>query len=181
MSGGIIEPEYSDPGGSYFAGRALVERLLQEKKGQVHTFNRGNVPLNLSEVDEIYGDRTDPFSVRHDLPPRTWDVVIDLCAYKPEDVEMVLESMNGTIGQYIFVSTTSVYDHSAMLPLDETSPTLDGPQPELGEYAFYAFDKRQTERKLEQICRKKSIPWTILRPSILYGRFNYAPREGYFF
>ncbi|WP_024333916.1 MULTISPECIES: NAD-dependent epimerase/dehydratase family protein [Desulfotignum] len=95
-------------GGSYFAGRALVDRLMQEKKGQVHTFNRGNIPLNLSEVNEIYGDRTDPFSVRHDLPYRTWDVVIDLCAYKPEDVEMVLELMNGTIGQYIFVSTISV-------------------------------------------------------------------------
>jgi nucleoside-diphosphate-sugar epimerase len=168
-------------GGSYFAGWALVEHLVKEKEGQVYTFNRGNIPLNLSEVNEMYGDRTDPFSVRHDLLDRTWDVLIDFCAYEPEDVEMVLESMNRTPGQYIFVSTTSVYDHSAMLPLDETSPTLDGPQLDLGEYAFYAFDKLKTEKRLEQICRKKFIPWTILRPSILYGRFNYAPREDYFF
>lgn len=96
-------------GGSYFVGRALVGHLLQEKEGQVYTFNRGNIPLNLSEVNEIYGDRTDLFSVRHDLLDRAWDVLIDFCAYKPEDVEMVLESMNGTPGQYIFVSTTSVY------------------------------------------------------------------------
>jgi len=168
-------------GGSYFAGRALVERLLQEKTGQVFIFNRGNIPLNLIGVNEFHGDRTDPFSIQRYLPKRRWDVVIDFCAYKPDDVEMVLQSMIGTVGQYIFVSTTSVYDHSAMLPFDETSPTVNGPQHELGEYAFYAFDKIQTEKRLEQICRKKSIPWTILRPSILYGRFNYAPRENYFF
>jgi nucleoside-diphosphate-sugar epimerase len=154
---------------------------LQEKTGQVFIFNRGNIPLNLIGLNEFQGHRTDPLSIQYDLPDRRWDVVIDFCAYKPDDVEMVLQSIIGTVGQYIFVSTSSVYDHSGMLPFDETSPTVNGPQPEMGDYAFYAFDKIQTEKRLEQICRKKSIPWTILRPSILYGRFNYASRENYFF
>ncbi len=168
-------------GGSYFAGRALVEYLVKEKSGHVFTFNRGNIPLHLPEITQLHGNRTDPGSVRHCLPDRAWDVVIDFCAYGPEDVETVLQSIPGTVGQYIFVSTASVYDHSAMLPLDETSPTLDGPQPELGQYARYAFDKIRAEQRLERICGEKSIFWTILRPSIIYGRFNYAPRENYFF
>jgi nucleoside-diphosphate-sugar epimerase len=31
------------------------------------------------------------------------------------------------------------------------------------------------------MCEQRGIPYTILRPCIIYGRYNYAPRESYFF
>jgi len=37
------------------------------------------------------------------------------------------------------------------------------------------------ELELIKQCRKKNIPYTILRPAFVYGQFNYAPRESYFF
>jgi nucleoside-diphosphate-sugar epimerase len=168
-------------GGSYFAGRSMVEFLVKGKKGKIHTFNRGNIPLNIKGVIEFHGDRTSPDSIRKNLPPTSWDVVIDFCGYTPEDIEIMINGISGKIRHYIFISTVSVYDHFAMLPLDETSKTLLKPQSELGDYAEYGINKIRAEECLIKLCRERSIPWTVLRPSILYGRYNYAPRETYFF
>jgi len=35
--------------------------------------------------------------------------------------------------------------------------------------------------KLEELCQDAHIPYTSLRPTIIYGKYNYAPRETYFF
>ena len=93
----------------------------------------------------------------------------------------MITSVPGNLKQYIFLSSTSVYDHDSLLPMLETTGTIDTPQPELGDYADYGFNKIQAEKLLEHACEQRSISWTILRPSIIYGRFNYAPREEYFF
>jgi len=168
-------------GGSYFAGRSLVELLMNEKKGNIHTFNRGNIPLNIKGVTEFHGDRTSPDSIRLNLPPTDWDAVIDFCGYSAEDIESAIQGIPGKIRHYIFISTASVYDHSAMLPLDETARILSKPQPEPRNHVEYVLGKIRAEESLRTPHREKAIPWTILRPSILYGRFNYAPRETYFF
>lgn len=179
--GGMLTGKVLIIGGSYFAGRALVEFLLNEGKNEIFTFNRGNIPLNLKGVNEFKGDRTSIESIRANLPSGDWDAVIDFCGYSPEDIDSVIKGIPGRIRHYIFISTASVYDHSGMLPLDEISETIKAPQPGLGYYSEYVLGKIRAEECLMVICREKSIPWTIMRPSILYGRFNYAPRETYFF
>jgi len=167
-------------GGSYFAGRSFVEHLRKEKDVKIFTFNRGNIPLKMKEVTELHGDRTDIDSIKK-IPLMDWDVLIDFCAYTPDDIKKVIQFVPGKIKQYIFISTTSVYDHSSILPFDENTKTVSTPQPELGEYAEYGLDKINAEKYLEKACSEKSISWTILRPASIYGKFNYAPREEYFF
>ncbi|CCK78672.1 MULTISPECIES: NAD-dependent epimerase/dehydratase family protein [Desulfobacula] len=168
-------------GGSYFAGRSLVEHLVVQKDVTLFTFNRGNIPLNISRVTQLHGDRTDSQSIKDNIPTMDWDVLIDFCGYAPDDIKKVIQSVPGNIKQYIFISSASVYDHSSILPLDETTRTIETPQPELGEYAEYGLNKIKAEQLLEKECLNRSISWTILRPSIVYGKFNYAPRENYFF
>lgn len=168
-------------GGSYFAGRALVEQLVMQKDIHVFTFNRGHIPLNISGVTELHGDRTRPASIKENIPPMEWDALIDFCGYTPDDIKTVIGSVPGNLQQYVFISSTSVYDHSELLPLQETTGTIDRPQPELGDYAEYGLNKIKAENLLERECDQRSISWTIFRPSIIYGRFNYAPREDYFF
>lgn len=168
-------------GGSYFAGRSLVEQLVHQKDVFLFTFNRGNIPLNIRQVTELHGDRTDSQSIKDNIPSMDWDVLIDFCGYTPDDIKKVIQSVPGNIKQYIFISSSSVYDHSSILPLDETTRTIETPQPELGEYAEYGLNKIKAEQLLEKEGCKRSISWTILRPSIVYGKFNYAPREKYFF
>ena len=168
-------------GGSYFAGRVFVEALLKAKNHNVFVFNRGRAPLKYKGLTEIVGDRNDPERIRAAIPNISWHAVVDFCAYTPLDIERVLGSLTGVVEHYVFISTTTVCRETWDLPIKEFSPKLVGPQPELGEYSDYGYNKWQSECKLKGDCEKLNIPYTTLRPSIIYGRYNYAPRESYFF
>jgi 2'-hydroxyisoflavone reductase len=185
-------------GGSYFVGRVFVEELLKIGGYEIHVLNRGNIPIRKEGVNEHKGDRHDLARLKEALPPLPWDAVVDFCAYKPEDVENLLAALKdknagdegknrspagagGIAGQYIYISTASVYGKTDDLPVREDAPKLYGPQPELGAFADYAFDKLRTEVALEAGCSAEGVPFTILRPAFIYGKYNYAPRESYFF
>jgi 2'-hydroxyisoflavone reductase len=169
-------------GGSYFAGRVFVEELVKTGAYQAHVLNRGRIPMGMSGVQEIRCDRHDADALRACLAGSLWDAVVDFCAYTPNDVETLLAALPGcAAGHYIFISTASVYERSSRLPVDENTPLLEGPQPELGPMADYGFQKALAEGTLRDICAKRGIPHTIVRPTIIYGKYNYAPRESWFF
>jgi 2'-hydroxyisoflavone reductase len=168
-------------GGSYFAGRVCVETLARDPDNQITVVNRGNQPIGRPGVVEIVCDRHD-YRLKEALPKVTWQVVIDFCAYTPLDVvQFMLAVPNEAIGQYIFISTASVYADTLNLPIKEDTPKLTTPQKELGLAADYGYNKWQAEQKVAAYCVKSRIPYTILRPTIIYGKYNYAPRESYFF
>lgn len=168
-------------GGSYFAGRVLVENLIREGNYNIFVYNRGNVPLRLKEVTEIVGNREDESRIRHAIPDKDWDVLVDFCAYTPDHIDKMIRSLPGGLNHYIYISTTSVYENTWNLPITEESPKLSGKQPELGAFADYGYNKWLAEMKLKQECEKRNIAFTSLRPTIIYGKYNYAPRESYFF
>jgi nucleoside-diphosphate-sugar epimerase len=168
-------------GGSYFVGKVFVEELMKDKDYSIYVLNRGNRPLNFEGVTEIVCDRHDISGLRKNVPELDWYAIVDFCAYVPIDVEIILDNLPGTLGHYNYISTTSIYEDSLDLPIREDSPKLTGPQPELGPYANYGYDKWLTELKLAEKCKEKDIPHTSLRPAIIYGKYNYAPRESYFF
>lgn len=179
----MLTPKILIIGGSYFTGRALVELLVQEKAHEIFIFNRGNIPLNMEGVKECRGDRTLADSVSKGLPRADWDAVIDLCGYSDTDVMSALKGIQGRIRHYIYISTVSVYDPGPPVsyPLEETSSLLVKPFTGSEEVAGYILGKIRAEACLTSLCRERSIPFTILRPSIIYGRYNYAPRETWFF
>ena len=168
-------------GGSYFAGRVFVEELIKIQDVAVHVFNRGRIQLGISGVTEHRGDREDASQISRAISGEEWDAVIDFCAYTPSHVELLLNSLQGKIRQYILISTTTIYKNSWNLPIREDALTVSGPQPELGPHASYGFDKWRAELVARQTCVRIGIPYTILRPAIIYGFYNYAPREQYFF
>lgn len=168
-------------GGSYFAGRVFVEEMRKEKEVELHVFNRGRLPLGFEGVIEHRGDREDAAQIRGAIPGNDWDAVVDFCGYTPSHVETMLANIPGKIRHYLFVSTTSVCRNSWDLPIREDAPKLSGPQPELGPMANYAYDKWKAECALRDACARGGIACTVLRPAIIYGYYNYAPRERYFF
>jgi nucleoside-diphosphate-sugar epimerase len=167
-------------GGSYFAGRVFVETLCRSDQYKIHVFNRGNIPIRIEGVEQIKGDREIPAHLER-IPHRHWDAVIDFCAYAPTHINNMLHGIPGTLGHYVFISTTSIYAPTQHAPIAEDAPKVDGPQPELGEFAEYGYLKWLSECALEEECKKKDLPFTILRPAIIYGRYNYAPRESSLF
>ncbi|MFH0726470.1 MAG: NAD-dependent epimerase/dehydratase family protein [Pseudomonadota bacterium] len=168
-------------GGSYFAGRVFVETLSKSNRVNLYVFNRGHLPIGIQSVGQIIGDRDIPETISRGIPEKHWDVVIDFCAYTPEHITTLLQSIPGTLGHYIFISTTSIYAPTRNVPISEKAPKVMAPQPELGEFAEYGYLKWLAECACERECRQRGIPYTILRPAIIYGRYNYAPRESFFF
>ena len=168
-------------GGSYFAGRILVEELINEGGYSIYVFNRGNRPLRIKEVTELVGDREKEDDIRNVIPAKDWDILVDFCAYAPEHISTMITNLRGTVRQYIYISTTTVYENTLDLPVREDALKLSKPQPELGPYADYGLKKWLAEQKLETECKDRHTAYTSLRPAIVYGEYNYAPRESYFF
>ncbi len=168
-------------GGSYFTGRVFVENLVRDKDYNIFVYNRGRIPLGFEKVTEIVGDRDDESRIREAVPEKEWHALVDFCAYTPDQITKMIRSLPGVLNHYIFISTTTVYQNTWNLPITEESPKLSGPQPELGAYGDYGYNKWLAEMTLNKECEKRGIAHTSLRPSIIYGKYNYAPRESYFF
>ena len=168
-------------GGSYFAGRIFVEELLKEKRYNIFVFNRGHVRLNMPDVTEIVGDRHDAAQIIKGVSPLNWHAVVDFCGEADGDIAKILEFLPGKILHYVYISTTSIYEATKKLPVDEDAPKLSDLQPELGVMADYALNKWRCEQRLQIECPGRGIAYTCLRPAIIYGPYNYAPRETYFF
>jgi 2'-hydroxyisoflavone reductase len=93
-------------GGTIFLGRHLVTAALSAGH-QVTTLNRGSIDLvEQANVEKLIADRNGNLSV---LSGRTFDAVIDTCAYHPNTIYKSLNALAGAVGNYIFISTISVY------------------------------------------------------------------------
>lgn len=93
-------------GGTRFVGRAMVEQAVQCGHA-VDVFHRGTTPLeNIAGVRELHGDRN---ADRSALLDGQWDAVIDTCAYRPHEVNNMLDTLQGRVGKYVLISSVSVY------------------------------------------------------------------------
>ncbi|MBQ8930399.1 MAG: NAD-dependent epimerase/dehydratase family protein, partial [Oscillospiraceae bacterium] len=158
-------------GGSYFAGRVFNILTSRTDLFELHVVNRGKAPLNnLNHVTQYQCDRHEPMKMAALLPDIKFDAVIDFCAYKPDDIRQIIEAMKNRIGQYIFISTSSVYDPGITTHKKETDPVVvtdaDNPVDE------YIASKAVLELECMAYCKQYGIPYTILRPSFIYGPFN---------
>lgn len=167
----VIEMNILVLGGSYFLGYRFVKLALSEGH-KVTVFNRGTRPLNMEEVTEIRGDR----SVPEDLSKIAgeYDATVDFCAYVKGDIRRVKDALGDRTGRYVFISTVDVYGRGTGELLDESAEfeTRDFG----GEAGAYILGKVSLEKEIESIENR-----CVLRPSIIYGPGNYAPRENIYF
>ena len=175
-------------GGSYFYGRVFV--MLASKLHDITVVNRGTYSLEEFGVKQIKGDRHD-VSVWQQCGEE-YDAVVDFCAYEPGDVYTVLKNMSGTVRQYILISTVDVYERrmgasfvqeNACKYVSDTGKAEDAPfetRQFPGEAGAYISGKVALEQELRQERDQEHTAYTVLRPAILYGPYNYAPRESLF-
>lgn len=156
-------------GGSYFYGRVFVMEAAKEHT--VTVWNRGTYSMADFGVSQIQGDRHE----RTAACEEDWDAVIDFCAYAPGDVRDTVRNMTGKIGQYVLISTVDVYERDPDVVKTEDTPLEE--RSFAGEAGAYIAGKVAAERELAAACAEREIPYTVLRPAIIYGPYNYAPRE----
>ncbi len=166
-------------GGSYFFGRWFVQ--VTYKDHDITLLNRGNIRTGLAGVRELTCDRHDAGNLKGLMLSReAYDVVVDFCAYEKGDIRRILELLDTEkLRKYIFISTVDVYKKTGPDPIDEDSAFED----EFGEdpAATYIAGKVELEHELRESGGKFRIKTVSVRPSVLYGPLNYAPREGLYF
>ncbi|SHH49108.1 NAD dependent epimerase/dehydratase family protein [Sporobacter termitidis DSM 10068] len=166
-------------GGSAFAGRIFSIHISKQEDYSLHVVNRGQFPLNLKNVKEYKCDRHSPVMVAHLLPHDViFDVVVDFCAYNPGEVSSLLEVLKGRFKQYIVISTVSVYEQVGRGLRTEADPVVT--KSEGGRVSDYIYNKVLVEQETATTCAKLGVPYTIFRPTFIYGPFNYSPRESWF-
>lgn len=161
-------------GGSYFYGRVFVMEAVREHSDyNITVLNRGTYSMEEFGVRQVRGDRHDEAVLA--ACEEDYDVVIDFCAYEAGDVAFVLENLSGSIGQYILISTVDVYERGSGAVKTENHALEH--RIYAGEAGAYIAGKTALEEELVRVCCDRKIPYTVMRPAILYGPYNYAPRE----
>jgi 2'-hydroxyisoflavone reductase len=113
-------------GGTGFIGPHQV-RYAVERGHDVTIFNRGRTaPGSLRGVTELIGDRAVPNY--ESLRGKTWDAVIDNSAENgataPKWAAEAAAALKDSVGQYLFISTRSVFRDLSKVPASVDSPVL---------------------------------------------------------
>ncbi len=157
-------------GGSLFNGRSLVRHLVDQGH---HTTvcNRGRTPIEYPPgVDRRLADRTDHGALRSALAGDQWDAVIDMTAYHPGDVEVMVDLLDGRVSHYVFISSTVTYATGTPCPITEDAPTDRG-----DEQNEYGLDKLRCEDVLDRAHRERRFPATTVLLSMVLGPHNALP------
>jgi nucleoside-diphosphate-sugar epimerase len=157
-------------GGTQFNGLALVHELVRTGH-EVVILNRGQTAADLPfGVERVYADRTNHDQMREVLGGVDVDAVIDVSAYLPEDVELMVEIFRGRIDHYVFISSTVIYAASDLLPITERHPVeRDAPQ------QAYGRNKLLCEDILLREWRENRFPCSIVPFSMVMGAGNILP------
>lgn len=157
-------------GGTIFLGRHLVALALAAGH-KVTTLNRGSIYLEeQANVERLLADRNGDLSVLHG---RTFDAVIDTCAYHPNSVNHSLSALSGKVGNYVFISTISAYGDFSEIGLSEESPIK---YTQYGEQGDYGSLKADCERVVTNLMPEHSL---IIRPGLIAGPYDPTDRFTY--
>ena len=165
-------------GGTNFIGPHIVERAVA-RKHTVTLFNRGKTnPGLFPDLEQLRGDRE-----KGDLDAlrgRKWDAVIDTNVNYPRWIREALAILAPNVGQYLFVSSISVYTGEGGGPIDETSPVAKMEDPSVEDLG----PNYENFGPLKALCEKtaeEKMPGhvTVLRPGLIVGRGDKSDRFPY--
>ena len=159
-------------GGTQFNGFALVRELVRTGH-DVTILNRGKTEAPLPRsVKRLICDRTDADAMRATLGGLEFDCIHDVSAYRPEDVQRMVELFRGRTGHYIFASSTVIYAATNSLPVTEGHP-LDRSDAQ----NEYGLNKILCEDILVREHRENGFPASLTAYSMVFGPRNIIPER----
>ncbi|MCC5824004.1 MAG: NAD-dependent epimerase/dehydratase family protein [Phycisphaerales bacterium] len=174
-------------GGTGQLGPFIVERAVANGH-EMTLFNRGRSGPDLfPDLEHIEGDRyTDLSGLEKAVADgRTWDAVIDTFTYVPKTVTDAMDVLLPAMGQFIVISTVSVYASSNEPNADEDAPLMTvtdeiaaGIETHREVGMHFGAMKARVERAAEQRMpgRVTNIrPGLIVGPRDTTGRYSYWP------
>ena len=150
-------------GGTGNISLAVSQQLLREGH-ELHLYCRGNNngPV-LDGAVFAYGDIHNEGEVAAYLRDKFFDVVVNWIIFEPSEIQRDIRLFTGKTKQYIFISTTAVYQKPP------THYIITEKTPQGNPFWEYARKKMECEGILMEACEKQDFPATIVRPSLTYG------------
>lgn len=153
-------------GGTVFVSKFIAEYYVNQGN-DVYVLNRNTKP-QVQNVKLIECNRRE---INGRLKGIRFDTVIDVNAYTAEDVNALLDNLEG-FENFIMISSSAVYPETLELPFKETD--LCGKNKFWGDYGT---NKINAENAL-----LRRVPHAyIIRPPYLYGEYNNVYREAFVF
>jgi 2'-hydroxyisoflavone reductase len=163
-------------GGTRFVGRHITQAALAAGH-EVTLVHRGRSGADLfPDATHLHADRDRDLSV---LAGTRWDATIDVNAYLPGQVTALAQALGGNGGQYVYISTVSVYKPPQQPEYSEDSPLWTLPAGQVPEVV-----DNQTYGPLKVLCEQAALehfgPSTlIIRPTYVIGPHDYTGRFTY--
>ncbi len=158
-------------------------RYALERGHDVTLFNRGKTPADVpEEVTWLKGDRNGDLSALED---KEWDVVIDNPTSLAVLVRDAASLLKDSVGQYIFVSTISVYaendtpgadETAALAPYTGADAMAETQQTLQADMGLYGPLKAKSEEQAERWFPGRT---TIVRPGLIVGARDWSDRFSY--
>ncbi|WP_165226969.1 NAD-dependent epimerase/dehydratase family protein [Aquisphaera insulae] len=165
-------------GGTGFLGPQVVEAAVR-RGHRVTLFNRGKTrPGLFPGLEKLHGDReTGDLEA---LKGRKFDAVVDTSANVPRWVKQAADVLGPDLGQYVYISSVSVYSDLSKPGADESAAvaTIADPKVEKVDGQTYGALKALSEKAAEAACPGKAA---VVRPGLIVGpedpsdRFTYWP------
>lgn len=163
-------------GGTGVLSSAVVNEALNQNF-EVTIVNRGRKKNAIPHgVKIIKADYRDEVLIRKQLEGKHFDAVIDFICYDLQQIKYSVNLLHSIADQYVFISSTCVYDTS-----------IPGVKNEESEKVLktwdYSINKWECEKYLVKKGKELGFNYTILRPCITYDdtRIPYGimPPYGY--
>ena len=124
-----------------------VSRQVVENGLELYLLNRGLQEADLSGSKSLRADIRNPEEVRAALDGLKFDVVVNWIAFTEDEIERDLALFRGRTGQYIFISSASVYQKPPSHYVITESTPLYNP------YWDYSRNKIACEERLNRAYR----------------------------
>ena len=161
-------------GGARFSGRAL-SGLALERGHQVTMFHRGGGSDDpWPAAEHVHADRKEGFS---QLEGRSFDAVIDMCAYVPREVREAALAFPGA-ATYCFISSLSAHVDQVRPYATEEDDVHQPPFPDTEEVTNETYGplKVACERALEASYGERAL---LVRPGYIVGPYDPTDRFTY--
>ena len=176
-------------GGTRFLGRHLGA-AARARGHRLTLFHRGtHAGAPAPGVETIVGDRNRDLAK---LQGRRWDAVVDSSGYHPQTVRRSAEALQAAVGQYVFISSVSVYANLSVSPgVDETAALAELTAEQLreagaidasGEVTAATYGRMYGGLKvLCEAAAEEVFPNRVLtiRPGLIVGAHDYTDRFTY--
>ena len=159
-------------GGTRFSGRAFTGMALEEGH-EVTVFHRGGGEEVWPQAEHIHGDRDEGLG---SLDGRSFDAVVDFCAFVPRHVTDGMR-VSGS-GRYVFISSVSAHLESARAGANEEDDVYGPPFPDTEEVTWETYGplKVASEYAVREAIGDRG---TIVRPHYIVGPHDASDRFTY--